>query len=126
MVVPSFILDWTLWVAEKTRGFDREEICPLRVVERITPRPLLLIHGTDDRRITEEQMRRLYRAAEAPKSLWMVEGATHSGIRSPVLDALAPDVISFLESAFLGTPWREQEERAAGVASGMGRGLQVQ
>jgi dipeptidyl aminopeptidase/acylaminoacyl peptidase len=85
-VVPSFVLDWTLWVAEKTRGFDREEVCPLSVVERIAPRPLLLIHGTDDRRITEEQMRRLFGAAEEPKSLWLVQGATHSGIRSPVLD----------------------------------------
>jgi pimeloyl-ACP methyl ester carboxylesterase len=110
--VPSFVLDWTLWVAEKTRGFDRADVCPMNVVERIAPRPLLLIHGTEDRRITEEQMRRLFGVAEEPKSLWLVEGATHSGIRSPVLDLLAPDVISFLETA-----WQEQDELAEGAAS---------
>ncbi len=103
-LVPRFILDWTLWIAEKSRGFDREEICPLQVVEQIAPRPLLVIHGTNDQRITEDQVRRLFAAAEVPKSLWLVEGASHSGIRSPVLDLLAPEVIGFLEAA-----WQRQE-----------------
>lgn len=102
-VVPPFILDWTLWVVEKTRGFRSEEICPMGVIDEIAPRPVLLIHGTEDRRITLEQVRRLFSAAEEPKSLWLVEGATHSGIRSPVLDTLTPDVISFLEAAWQGT-----------------------
>jgi dipeptidyl aminopeptidase/acylaminoacyl peptidase len=107
-LVPSFVLDWALWVAEKTRGFDREEVCPLQVVERIAPRPLLVIHGTDDRRITEEQVRELFAAAEEPKSLWLVEGAGHNGIRSPMLDVLSKDVISFLNSA-----WQEPRKLAA-------------
>jgi pimeloyl-ACP methyl ester carboxylesterase len=107
--VPSFIMDWTLWVVEKTRGFDRDQVCPLSVVDGIAPRPLLLIHGTDDQRITEEQVQRLFAAAEEPKTLWLVEGATHSGIRSPVLDALVPNVLSFLASA-----WQGQQERAIG------------
>jgi uncharacterized protein len=107
-VVPAFVMDWTMWVVEKTRGFDRDEICPLEVVEQIAPRPLLVIHGTEDQRITEEQVRRLFTAAEQPKSLWLVEGATHSGIRSPVLDILAPDVISFLDAA-----WQDGGDLAA-------------
>lgn len=106
--VPSFMLKWTLWVVEKTRGFDRDDICPLNVVERIAPRPLLVIHGTEDRRITEEQVRRLFDAAQKPKSLWMVAGATHSGIRTPVLDTLVPDVISFLDAA-----WQARAVRVA-------------
>jgi dipeptidyl aminopeptidase/acylaminoacyl peptidase len=112
--VPSFVLNWTLWVVEKTRGFDRDEICPLRVVDRIAPRPLLLIHGMDDRRITEEQVRRLFAAAEDPKALWLVAGASHSGIRTPVLDALAPEVISFLDAA-----WPQQEEQATASSQSM-------
>lgn len=111
-LVPSFVLDWTLWVAEKTRGFDREQVNPLRVVEQIAPRPLLVIHGTDDRRITEGQVQQLFAAAEEPKSLWLVDGATHNGIRDPMLDALAGDVISFLNAA-----WREPRELAARMAA---------
>jgi alpha-beta hydrolase superfamily lysophospholipase len=111
-LVPPFVLDWTLWVAEKTRGFDREEVCPLQVVEQIAPRPLLVIHGTEDRRITEAQVQELFAAAEQPKSLWLVEGASHSGIRNPVLDELAGDVILFLNSA-----WHQPKEMAAGMVA---------
>jgi dipeptidyl aminopeptidase/acylaminoacyl peptidase len=109
-LVPQFIMNWTLWIAEMSRGFRREEVCPLDVVEQIAPRPLLVVHGTNDRRITEEQVRRLFAAAEAPKALWLVEGASHSGIRSPALDLLAPDVIDFLADA-----WDDQ--KAVPVAS---------
>jgi dipeptidyl aminopeptidase/acylaminoacyl peptidase len=107
-LVPSLVMDWALWVAEKTRGFDREQVCPVRVVEQIAPRPLLVIHGTEDRRITEEQVRELFAAAEEPKSLWMVDGASHDGIRNPVLDVLSKDVISFLNAA-----WQKPQELAA-------------
>jgi dipeptidyl aminopeptidase/acylaminoacyl peptidase len=98
-LMPAFVLDWMLRLTEKRKGFSREEICPVEVIDRIAPRPLLVIHGTDDRRITEEQVRRLFDAARGPKALWLVEGATHSGIRTPVLDRLAPDVIAFLDTA---------------------------
>jgi alpha-beta hydrolase superfamily lysophospholipase len=100
--VPAFVLDWTLWVAEKVRGFRSEDVRPEAVVDRIAPRPLLVIHGTDDQRITESQVRRLFASAEEPKTLWLVEGATHKGIRDPVLDLLAPDVIDFLDKALHG------------------------
>jgi dipeptidyl aminopeptidase/acylaminoacyl peptidase len=100
--VPGFILDWALWVAEKRGGFDRKDVCPLDVVDQIAPRPLLVIYGTSDRRVTEAQVRRLFAAARAPKTLWLVPGATHSGIRSPVLDELAPQVIAFFDAALRG------------------------
>ncbi len=109
-LVPAPVLNWALWVAEKTRGFDREQVCPLRVVEQIAPRPLLVIHGTEDRRITEEQVRELYEAAEEPKSLWLVDGASHDGIRNPVLDNLSKEVISFLNAA-----WLEPQQVAAAM-----------
>ena len=110
-IVPAPILNWALWVAEKTRGFDREQVCPVRVVEQIAPRPLLVIHGTEDRRITEAQVRELYAAAAEPKSLWLVDGASHDGIRNPVLDNLSEDVISFLDSAWV----QPQKVAAAGA-----------
>jgi dipeptidyl aminopeptidase/acylaminoacyl peptidase len=100
-LVPAFILDWTLTHAERVRGFRSEDVSAEGVVDRISPRPLLVIHGRDDKRITEEQVRRLFGAAEEPKSLWLVEGATHGGIRDPILDRLAPDVITFFDNALL-------------------------
>jgi dipeptidyl aminopeptidase/acylaminoacyl peptidase len=98
-LMPAFVLDWMLRLTEQRKGFSREEICPVEVIDRIAPRPLLLIHGTNDQRITEDQVRRLFAAAREPKTLWLVEGATHSGIRTPVLDQLAPNVVDFLDAA---------------------------
>jgi len=98
-LVPTSVLNLTLRLTEKRKGFNREEVCPLEVVDRIAPRPLLVIHGLDDRRITGEQVRRLFAAAQEPKTLWLIEGATHGGIRTPVLDELAPDVIAFFDAA---------------------------
>jgi dipeptidyl aminopeptidase/acylaminoacyl peptidase len=103
-LVPPFVLDWGLWVAEKLKGFDREQVCPLKVVDRIAPSPLLVVHGMEDRRITESQVRRLFAAAKEPKALWLVEGASHSGIRTPVLDALASSVVEFLDEALRARP----------------------
>jgi len=59
----------------------------------------LVIHGTDDRRILESQVLRLFAAAGQPKSLWLVPGATHNSIRTPVLDELAARVVSFMDGA---------------------------
>ena len=98
--MPAFLQDWTLWLTEKRKGFDRDQICPVNVVDQIAPRPLLVIHGTDDQRILESQVLRLFAAASQPKSLWLVQGATHNSIRTPVLDELAAQVVGFLDGAF--------------------------
>jgi pimeloyl-ACP methyl ester carboxylesterase len=98
-MMPAFLQDWTLWLTEKRKGFDRDRVCPVDVVDQISPRPLLVIHGTQDQRILESQVRRLFAAASEPKSLWLVEGATHNTIRTPVLDELSAQVIGFMDGA---------------------------
>jgi alpha-beta hydrolase superfamily lysophospholipase len=98
-VVPQPLLDLTLRLAEMRKGFDRRSVCTLDAVHLIAPRPLLIIHGTQDQRITQEQVHRLFAAAEEPKSLWLVEGASHNSVRDPMLDQLMPKVIAFLDNA---------------------------
>jgi len=103
-MMPAFLQNLTLWLTEKRKGFDRSRICPVDVVDQISPRPLLVIHGTDDQRILESQVRRLFAAADEPKSLWLVPGATHNTIRTPVLDNLSAQVVGFLNGAFARAP----------------------
>ena len=103
-MMPAFFQDLTLWLAEKRKGFDRDQVRPVDVVELIAPRPLLVIHGTADRRILESQARRLFEAAGQPKSLWLVKGATHNTIRTPVLDDLVGRVTGFLDGALARAP----------------------
>ena len=110
-VVPQPLLDLTLRLAELRKGFDREDVCALEAVHEIAPRPLLVIHGTQDRRITQEQVQRLFAAAGEPKTLWLVEGASHHSVRDPSLDQLLPEVIAFLDSAL-----RSGENEVAGLA----------
>lgn len=53
------------------------EAAPIRWIERIAPRPLLILHGGDDDLVDVEQARRLYEKAREPKEIAIVEGAGH-------------------------------------------------
>jgi fermentation-respiration switch protein FrsA (DUF1100 family) len=73
-----FLLTADYFLARRA-GYRSRDVAPLRVVEQIAPRPLLLIHGTDDLVIPVSHTQRLYEAAGEPKELWLAEGAGHCG-----------------------------------------------
>jgi pimeloyl-ACP methyl ester carboxylesterase len=49
-----------------------------KALTRMTPRPMLLIHGERDSYIPVEQSRLLYALSAQPKYLWVVPGAKHN------------------------------------------------
>ena len=51
---------------------------PVEVVGRISPIPLLLVHGDIDHYFPVEHPQALYDAAAEPKELWLVEGFGHA------------------------------------------------
>ncbi len=51
------------------------------VVAQIAPRPLLIIHGAEDREVPAAHSERNHAAAKAPKELWIVPGAAHAQSR---------------------------------------------
>jgi len=51
---------------------------PIDEVSKISPRPLLIVHGTDDIGIPLAGVKRLYELAGEPKDLVVVEGADHN------------------------------------------------
>jgi fermentation-respiration switch protein FrsA (DUF1100 family) len=53
------------------------EARPLDIVGRISPRPLLFIHGSDDVLISPRHSVALHAAAGEPKELLLLQGATH-------------------------------------------------
>lgn len=57
---------------------DSEQHNPINEVSRIAPRPLLVVHGSDDAVIDLAGVKRLYELAGEPKDLVVVEGADHS------------------------------------------------
>ncbi len=50
----------------------------LDVVERVSPIPILLIHGTKDWLVNAQQSRLLYANAREPKRLQLIEGGRHA------------------------------------------------
>jgi dipeptidyl aminopeptidase/acylaminoacyl peptidase len=62
-------------IEEWQRGF--ETISPVNWVDKISPRPLLLVHGDADELIPLEHARRLYQKAKEPKELETIPGAKH-------------------------------------------------
>lgn len=61
---------------QRRRGFR----CPdlERVMAKLAPRPLLMIHGGGDTYIKPEMASSLFGRAKSPKELWLVEGAKHN------------------------------------------------
>ena len=58
------------------------ESVPEQVIAGIYPRPVLLIHGTEDNIIPFEQAKRLQAASSSNVELWSLNGSRHTeGIR---------------------------------------------
>lgn len=76
---------------EWLNGF--ELVSPINYVAGISPRPLLLVHGSQDETVKVSHAHRLYARAGEPKQLVIVEGAGHrlrrdEGAMAIVLDWL--------------------------------------
>ena len=62
-------------IDEWQKGF--ETVTPIDWVDRISPRPLLVVHGDTDELVPVEHARRLYQKAKEPKELKVIQGAQH-------------------------------------------------
>jgi pimeloyl-ACP methyl ester carboxylesterase len=69
---------------------------PGDAIARIAPRPVFLIHGSEDEMAPPDQARENYRRAGEPKELWIIEGARHGGLRRFVGEEYDRRVLGFL------------------------------
>lgn len=78
--VPYFpLVPITMWFLRwKVSDPKVDTYSPIRFVARIAPRPLLIVGGSEDRLMTEGDVRRLFDAAKEPKQLWIIPGAAHA------------------------------------------------
>ena len=76
-------LTWPIqWLPELT---VQDRFSPLPAMAKISPLPLLILHGDQDRIVPVHHGERLYEAAREPKQLWIVPGAGHiQTMRDPV------------------------------------------
>lgn len=67
----------TVWIAQERAGIDVSLARPMDVIAKISPRPILIIHGTGDFVVPDDNSKRNFAAAREPKELWLVPGAKH-------------------------------------------------
>lgn len=58
-------------------SFFAAQAGPLSAIDRIAPRPVLIVQGTDDESVPLPQGEALYARAAEPKQIWIVPGMTH-------------------------------------------------
>ena len=100
----------------RSAGYRGRDVAPFRVVDMLAPRPLLLIHGTDDDMIPVNHAYRLFEAAGEPKELWIAPGANHCGAYFLDRAAYCRRVIGFFRAGLASDEAMDEPlECAAGV-----------
>jgi uncharacterized protein len=82
--------------AEKEGRFNADDVSPEKAVAA-RAFPVLLICGTNDRRIPCRHAVRIYHAAKGPKDLWEVDGAGHAAALGTAPAEYENRVVSFFE-----------------------------
>jgi fermentation-respiration switch protein FrsA (DUF1100 family) len=74
-----------LWHAEQQSGLRAAAVRPVDAIARLSPRPVLLIHGMQDQLFSYQHSETLYAAASEPKELWLVPDTLHAAasVRQP-------------------------------------------
>jgi dipeptidyl aminopeptidase/acylaminoacyl peptidase len=80
-------------IEEWLRGF--EVVSPIHWIDKISPRPLLLVHGDADEVVPLEQAHMLYQKAREPKELAIIPGAKH---KLRLEESAMATVLSWLKS----------------------------
>jgi fermentation-respiration switch protein FrsA (DUF1100 family) len=89
----------TMRIAERMVRGRVARVRPVDVVARIAPRPLLLIHGTEDGIVPPAHAHELFDAAGEPKELWLLDGTSHAMPRMDRPDEYADRVAGFFDRA---------------------------
>ena len=74
---PALLAQATDWALALRAGRNLDAACAERQIARLAPRPIFLIHGTNDHVVSADDARELFAAARGPKELWLVPGADH-------------------------------------------------
>lgn len=73
----------SLKLAEHRIGIDLDALRPVDAIARLSPRPILLIHGTADEAVWPAESERNFEAAANPKELVLVPDVEHGGTVAP-------------------------------------------
>ncbi len=82
-------------IGERWLPVPSSEVSPMNAVSQISPRPLLLIHGTKDRVVHPADAQDLHDAAGSPKTLNIISRSGHRSIHRSHRDQVREQVVDF-------------------------------
>jgi pimeloyl-ACP methyl ester carboxylesterase len=85
-------------------------------IKRLSPRPLLMIHGGGDTYIKPEMAKALFDMARGPKEFWLIEGAKHNQAINIAGDDYRNRVLAFFQ-AHLSHPASSPSRRALAASA---------
>jgi dipeptidyl aminopeptidase/acylaminoacyl peptidase len=100
--VPQWLAPVVVAMGSWQAGVNVRDIAPVQRIGRISPRPILIIHGDEDETFTVDNAHLLYDAAGDPRDTWIIPGAGHGGSTGPYgsdPEAYAERVGSFFDRA---------------------------
>lgn len=99
-IFPDWYINWVIRVTLWRLGAQPEHEIGT-VIHRIAPRPVLLMHGTNDTLIPLDHSQVLHEAALHPKELWVAEGASHAKLYNMYQEEWTRRVQKFLTQHML-------------------------
>lgn len=86
---------WIVRMYEWKTGVDMDKVSPVQAIDKISPRAVYLIHGSEELQDTygDEQ----FEAARQPKHFWRVEGAGHGDYPSVDFEYYKNSIIEFFD-----------------------------
>lgn len=96
--LPSgLILPVTDFLSKILHGYSILKFRPVEYIAHLAPRPVLLIHGSDDKTIPVINAHLLYDAAGEGKEIWIDQGIDHCGAYFADRQAYTDRVINFFD-----------------------------
>ena len=85
-------------------GWDPEPLPPADAAARISPIPLLIVHGDKDLYFPPDHGRQLYAGAREPKELWLIPGFGHAerGTDDKLVDRISAWVLRSVQAGQAG------------------------
>ncbi len=90
-----------IFVAERETGYRLSEVAPVAEIGKISPRPVLIMQGGNDKRIHADSGEKLFAAAGEPKYYWVEPSAAHVTIFQAAPQEYEKHVVDFFNRYLL-------------------------
>lgn len=99
---PFFPLGYfVLWIIKFRTGIYYPQINPVKFLDKLKARPLMIIHGMHDKKIPLEHAMEFYEKAPWLKEFWLASAASHDDLYSITKNEYESKVLNFFQKYLL-------------------------